>query len=78
MADYEALRVPAAHRALCQLCGEPLDTRSKTIYRWSAGWALQRAKGTNALACAEHHRMWAHGECVRLAARGHLEQGTLF
>lgn len=60
----------------CVFCGEPV--KPGVDYRKETGWALQREKGTNALALREAHDEWACWGCIDKMKRGlDVGQGSL-
>lgn len=75
----EALRIPDAYRAACDVCHEALDTRANGVCQYTHGWVMQRAGGGgHGVSCPERDPRWAHGRCVELVAAGREGQGALW
>lgn len=62
----------------CELCEQPLDTRSPGIHQFTMGWVEKRqAGGGHAISKPIRQNRWAHGPCVRATA-DEPEQLVLF
>lgn len=78
--DEEAFlrAVPERDRAICELCGEMLDTRLDGTHQWVSGWVKNRTGGGgHGISLAQRRNRWAHGACIDRATKGFLQQGEL-
>jgi hypothetical protein len=71
--------VPSAFCAKCEFCGNEIDTRAEGSHQYTSGWVKNRiGGGGHGISLAERKNRWACGYCVDRAAKGFLQQGTMF
>ncbi len=70
-------KIPGHVRAQCELCGREVNTGVDGVYRWTAGWMMNRSGGGgHSLSLKQSENKWAHGKCVEDKVRGY--QGSMF
>lgn len=73
------MTIPERFRVTCEGCGVDVDATADGVAQFVSGWAVNRPKGTNAVAGQERHRRWLCRVCVGLVRDGaNLNQQGLF
>ena len=64
------MQIPERNRVRCEQCAETIDCTASGVAQFVSGWAVNRAKGTNAVAMQERHLRWLCRHCLHDRKRG--------
>ena len=71
--------IPARYLSKCEFCGHELDVRAPGVHQKISGWAKNReGGGAHGVSMPERENRFAHSVCVDSAARGMLQQTSMF
>lgn len=63
----------------CSICGKPIDTKARNVYKLVKAWEKNRTpgEGVHPVRDREYLGEWAHGLCLDIKARGGLQESLL-